>query len=118
MRIIFSLVAVLLYLVPALTQTREQIESRLSQFPPDQRAYERFRYWSTTQPADAQRGPDLMERYRAYLKAQGHSDADIESQIAIVVKRGSNLEVQRWNQILTSAKPMFNTNPNAFLVEM
>jgi hypothetical protein len=28
------------------------------------------------------------------------------------------VEVQRWNQILTAEKPGFNTNPNAFLVEM
>ncbi len=27
-------------------------------------------------------------------------------------------EVQRWNQILTAEKPGFNTNPNAFLVEV
>ena len=30
----------------------------------------------------------------------------------------TELEVQRWNQILTADKPSFNTNPNAFLVEM
>ena len=41
----------------------------------DQRAYERFRYWQTMLPSDQQRAPDLIDRYRAYLKGQGFADS-------------------------------------------
>jgi hypothetical protein len=45
MRIIITLTVALLYVVPISSQTREQVENRLAQLPPEQRAYERFRYW-------------------------------------------------------------------------
>ncbi len=118
MQVVLALAAILLYIVPAFPQPREQAENRLSQLPPEQRAYERFRYWFTMQPVEVQRSADHMQKYRAYLKAQGFADSDIEAQIAVVTKQGADLEVQRWNQILTATKSVFNTNPNGFLVEM
>ncbi len=33
-------------------------------------------------------------------------------------QQAKQLEVERWNRILTAEQPRFNTNPNAFLVEM
>ncbi len=33
-------------------------------------------------------------------------------------RQGRQLEIERWNRILTAEQPRFNTNPNAFLVEM
>jgi SAM-dependent methyltransferase len=110
-----------LYLVLACTapsQTREEVEQRLAQLPPDQRAYERFRFWITKQPAEVQRSGDVLPRYREYLKSAGFDAADIDAQIRTVEQRGRQLEVERWNQILTSPAPRFNVNPNAFLVEM
>jgi 2-polyprenyl-3-methyl-5-hydroxy-6-metoxy-1,4-benzoquinol methylase len=59
-----------------------------------------------------------MQKYRAYLHAQGYTDSDAEAQIRVVAEHGDNLEVQRWNRILTAEKPAFNTKPNAFLVQM
>lgn len=118
MRLIFTLAAVLLFIAPAFSQTREQIENHLAQLPPEQRAYERFRHWVTMQPEQVQRSPDLLQRYRAYLKAQGYADPDVEAQITLITNQRGNLEVQRWNRILTAEKPAFNTSPNAFLIEM
>ena len=112
------LAAVLLSALPVSAQTREEIEQRLAQLPPEQRAYERYRYWLTMQPAEVESSPDRMQKYRAYLKAQGFADADIETQITVVTRQGPDLEVQFWNRILTAEKPSFNTEPNAFLVEI
>ncbi len=108
----------ILCIVPICAQTREQVETRIGQLPPDQRAYERYRFWITTQPVEVQRSSDHIEKYRAYLKAQGFTEADVEGQIKLVIERGTNLEVQRWNRILTAEKPAFSTKPNAFMVEM
>jgi SAM-dependent methyltransferase len=118
MRNLVAFLAVVLSIFPAVCQTREEVEKRIAQLPPDQRAYERYRYWVTMQPPEARRSSDIMQKYRAYLKAQGFADADIEAQIKVVTAQGTNLEVQRWNQILTAENPGFNTAPNAFLVEM
>ena len=70
------------------------------------------------QSAEAQRSPDRMEKYRDYLKGRGFEDADIASQLRLIAGQGRNMEVSRWNRILTAARPSFNTSPNAFLVEM
>jgi 2-polyprenyl-3-methyl-5-hydroxy-6-metoxy-1,4-benzoquinol methylase len=114
-------------LVPAFSQTpqappaplsAEQVEARIGKLPEDQRAYERFRYWQTMQSEEVQRSPDRMEQYRAYLKGRGFADAEISSQLQLIAGQGRNMEVFRWNRILTSARPSFNTSPNAFLVEM
>ncbi|HUK18509.1 MAG TPA: methyltransferase domain-containing protein [Bryobacteraceae bacterium] len=113
-----ALAAMLFFAVAGYCQTREQVESRLARLPPDQRAYERFRYWQTMLPAGQQKDPDLLGKYRVYLRGQGFTDSDVEAQIKLIAERGQSLEVERWNQILTAEKPRFNINPNAFLVEM
>lgn len=33
-------------------------------------------------------------------------------------EQGQRLEIERWNRILTATPPSFNTQPNAFLIEM
>jgi SAM-dependent methyltransferase len=101
---------------PVWAQTAEDTEKRIANLPPDQRAYERFRFWVTTQPPDQQGDPNLLSRYREYLNGRGFADAD--AQIKVVQSQSSRLEVERWNQILTSPNPTFNTKPNEFLVEM
>src|ERR1700739_3107499 len=109
-----------LALVPAFSQTPqppltvEQVEARIAKLPDDQRAYERFRYWQTTQPVEVQRSRDRVEKYREYLKGRGFEDADIASQLQLIAgQQGRNMEVFRWNRILTAAQPLFNTSPNA-----
>jgi SAM-dependent methyltransferase len=116
MRLVVALGAVLLAVVTAAAQTREQVEASIAKLPPDERAYERFRYWVTTHPAEVQGNSGPMPAYRAYLKRQGFAEADVDAQVALLTSR--NLEAQRWNRILTAENPRFNTNPTAFLVEM
>ena len=86
--------------------------------PPDTAAYEKFRFWLGVQPREVQEAPDLLDRYRAKLLAEGETSTAIDEQIRVIREQSKRLEVERWNRILTSAKPTFNTKPNAFLVEM
>jgi SAM-dependent methyltransferase len=99
-------------------QTAQTLEKRIANLPPAQQAYERFRYWVTMLPADQQKQGDTPARYREHLKQGGMSDAEADAQIKLVMEQGSRSEVERWNRILTDAKPMFNVKPNEFLVEM
>jgi SAM-dependent methyltransferase len=115
-RIVATLGALLLPLAAAAAQqpsappaaTREEVQ-----------IYEAFRAWITSQPADVQRGGDavVFERYAAALRQQGKSPQEIASLIAALEAMGDRAEVERWNRILTAPKAMFNTAPNAFLVE-
>ena len=113
--------AVLLLLftcMPATPQAADDIEKRIATLPPAQAAYERFRYWITAQPPANQHSPNVDAQYRAYLKSRGFSDADIDTQLKLVDEQGQRSEIERWNRILTSPTPKFNTQPNAFLVEI
>src|SRR4051794_7438155 len=85
-----------------------------------QEGYERFRAWITQQPVEIQRASDsdVEARYRAHLKQQGMASGAIDAEIRIVDEQGKRLEVERWNRILTAEQPRFNTNPNAFMVEV
>jgi 2-polyprenyl-3-methyl-5-hydroxy-6-metoxy-1,4-benzoquinol methylase len=102
----------------ALAQTPEEVEKKLGQLPPERRAYERYRFWVSTQTPEVQRSARVTEMYREYLSKSGFSSSDIEEQIRIVTAQGRQLEVERWNAILTAERPHFNTSPNAFLVEI
>ena len=120
-----SLYAVILMLLfvctaPIWSQTAEDVENRIANLPPEQRAYERFRFWITTVPREQGLNDEnqVLARYRAYLKGRGFSDADADTQIKVVREQSSRLEVERWNQILTAQNPAFNTKPNEFLMEM
>jgi SAM-dependent methyltransferase len=88
--------------------------------PEQLKTYEVFRAWIGRQPAEVQRASDevVFTRYAAELRSQGRSDKEIASTIELLKKTGDRAEVERWNQILTAAKPVFNTAPNAFLAEM
>lgn len=88
--------------------------------PEELQAYEAFRSWLTKQPVQVQQAgaDDLFQRYAAELRRQAKSDKEIASTIETLKKVGDRAEVERWNRILTSPKPQFNTAPNAFLVEM
>jgi SAM-dependent methyltransferase len=95
----------------------QENEKRIAGLPPAEQAYERFRFWQTRIPP-GQPAAEVMKQYRAHLKGRGFAETDIEQQIKLVQTQGDRSEVQRWNRILTSAKPAFNTKPNDFLVEM
>ena len=98
-------------------QTFADVEKSIATLLPEQRVYERFRFWITQIPPD-QMGPDTDDRYVAYLIQNGFSRADAEEQIKTVDRVQARAEVERWNIILTSEKPAFNTQPNEFLVDM
>lgn len=95
----------------------EDHEKRIATLPANERAYERYRFWSTQLPREQQAG-DLFPRYRTYLGGRGYSSADIEEQIRLIRSMGNRNEVERWNRILTSETPTFNVKPNEFLVEI
>ena len=111
--------ALFTYSVPAWPQTADEVEKNISSLPPDQRAYERFRFWMTRLTPEQQRDSANMEkRYREYLKTRGFPDGEIDAQLKLVDTYGARAEVERWNRILTAEKPSFNVQPNGFLVEM
>jgi SAM-dependent methyltransferase len=88
--------------------------------PQQLKDYEAFRFWLTKLPAEEQKTTfdGILQRYGAELRAQGRSDADVRSLLDSLRTTSQRAEVERWNQILTAAKPNFNTAPNAFLVEV
>lgn len=99
----------------ALAQAQQAGSPKL---PPDAAAYEKFRSWAGLQPREVQRTPDLLERYRAELLAEGEPPTAVDEQLRIIREHGRRLKVDRWNRILTAPTPRFNTRPNAFLVEL
>lgn len=111
------LLLISMWSIPAWPQQTVDIEKRLATLPPAEQIYERFRFWATQLPAD-QRGPDILEKYRAHLVSQGVSPAQADAQVKTIREQGERAEVQRWNRILTSDNPRFNTKPNDFLVQM
>ena len=98
---------------PPLSAEREK---QLSALPPDVQVYERYRYWDGLQPAEIR--ADSLRHYDAWLAAQGVAPEERKRRIDTIQREGRRLEVDRWNRMLTSEKPRFNTDPNAFLVEM
>ena len=83
--------------------------------PADQQLYDKFHAWFMSH-ADAKGDIDAL--YRAELKKQGLPQAEIDRQMKVIEETGNRLEAARWNRILTSPTPAFNTKPNAFLVDM
>lgn len=98
-------------------QSYEGNEQRIAALKPVEQAYERYRFWVTQLPP-AQQTRNSWDLYRRYLVEKGFSPADADVQIKLVQARGNRAEVDRWNRILTSENPTFNTKPNEFLVEM
>jgi len=85
---------------------------------PEEQTYARFREWAGRQPPDTPGGPDIVQRYRAKLAADGLAAAAIDREIAVIVEQGQRIEIERWNRILTSPNARFNHEPNAFLAGM
>lgn len=100
--------------------TSRTTATAIAQAQDEASVYEAFRSWLNSRPPLEQKGADetIFERYRAKLRAEGVAPAEVDRRIAILRERGSRLEIERWNRILTAGTPQFNTEPNAFLVEM
>lgn len=81
----------------------------------DVKIYEAYRAWATRQQGDPS---TLLQRYRDVLAKEGLEAAEIDRRIKIIAQQGRQLEIERWNRILTAPSPTFNTKPNAFLVQM
>jgi SAM-dependent methyltransferase len=91
-------------------------ERQLAALPANSQVYERFRYWAGLQPPDVQASWKIF--YDRYLQQLGVGPNERERLIGVIDREGQRLEVERWNRILTAEKPQFNTNPNAFLVDV
>jgi hypothetical protein len=89
-------------------------ERQLAAMPPDTQVYERFRYWAGLQPREVQ--DDWEIYYDRYLQQLGVAQNERARLTRVINAEEQRLEVERWNRILTAATPLFNTNPNAFLV--
>ncbi len=123
LRVIVALVAILAIMVvpsPIRGLAAQQSTPSPKATPEEQRTYEAFRAWITSQPPEVQRASDaeVFERYGAELRRQGKAENEVASTIASLKATGDRTEIERWNRILTAPKPMFNTAPNAFLVTM
>jgi SAM-dependent methyltransferase len=93
--------------------------------PPDVTAdegktYETFFTWYFAQPPEVQRETDesIYRRYSNVLEAAGASRESAADTIKLIQRVGQRIEAERWNRILTAPKPLFNTGPNAFVIEM
>jgi 2-polyprenyl-3-methyl-5-hydroxy-6-metoxy-1,4-benzoquinol methylase len=119
MRSIRALLLVLLCLAQCLPHL-SAAQPPAAPTPEQLQIYETFRLWITKQPVTIQQASDdvVFNRYAEELKKQGKPDRDVSATIDTVKKLGDRAEIERWNRILTAPKPMFNTAPNAFLVEM
>ena len=109
----------LLALVFAQPATARQNAPVAPPLTPDEiQIYESFRAWIGSQPKDVQDAADdvVYQRYAAVLRTQGKSEQEATAAIASLKSIGDRAEIERWNRILTSPQPRFNTAPNAFLV--
>jgi 2-polyprenyl-3-methyl-5-hydroxy-6-metoxy-1,4-benzoquinol methylase len=61
---------------------------------------------------------DALSRYRKVLAESGTNEAEADRQVELIRTQGQQLEIERWNRALTSQEPRFNTEPNAFLMEV
>lgn len=106
----------LVFAQPITTQQNAPVAPALT--PEEIKIYESFRAWIGSQPKDVQDADDevVYQRYAAALRTQGKSEQDAAAAIASLKSIGNRAEIERWNRILTSPQPRFNTAPNAFLV--
>ena len=81
--------------------------------------FESFRSWSNQQNPDTRAGQTPpLELYREALAKQGLDEAEIDRRMILLRDHQNTLIADRWNRILTSTKPRFNTEPNAFLASI
>ena len=101
------------------TQPAEQeVMRRSAALSADQQVYETFRRWWTQNKSTVSDVQDAMSRYRNVLVESGSNRAEADRQVELIRTRGQQLEIERWNRALTALEPRFNTEPNAFLMEV
>lgn len=104
---------------PPMPETEQQ---RLATAPPDFQTYRRYRYWVSFQPSSligsGLVNDEALRFYQEYLLSQGTGEIPAAEQIRVIRERGKQLEIEGWNFTLTAEKPIFDTNPNAFLMSM
>ena len=61
---------------------------------------------------------DIEAQYGKVLAADGLTAAEIDRRLRVIDEQLQKSEKERWNRILTSPAPRFNTKPNAFLVDV
>ena len=79
----------------------------------DVQVYERFRAWVNKQPPEEQQGEPL-DAYRRVLAAEGLSASETERQIRRIIEQGQELEIDRWNRILTAPQPPSTPSQTGF----
>ena len=96
-----------------------EVEKRIAQLPPGSegiRALSLLAHHATVR-CPARPGPHLRDT--ATISGRKVSrQARSRPQLRSIENAWRLAEIERWNRILTAEKPVFNTNPNAFLVEM
>jgi SAM-dependent methyltransferase len=109
------LVAMLMCFIVGLALALTSAEAR--QQPSDTQVYERYRAWvSGPATAGMRTEAEVLSAYRKVLADEGLPGAEIDRRLRVISENGRRLEVERWNRILTAPTPIFNVQPNAFLV--
>lgn len=105
--------------------TLESVKARIAAYPPDLQVYSLFRFWLTGEKPEVQKlfekpesAPKGFELYGKVLRSQGDTATEVERKVQLLQSRREDLEIELWNQILTSDSPRLNREPNAFLVRM
>lgn len=81
--------------------------------------YAEFRRWGADMRRTEKLAPEaIVERYRSKLASEGVASAEINRRVRLLTTDREKLEVDFWNRYLTDDKPVFNTEPNAFLLEI
>lgn len=89
-----------------------------SALPADQQIYETFRRWWTQNKSTVSDVQDALSQYRKVLAGSGSTQEEADREVELIRTQGQQLEVERWNRVLTAEEPRFNTKPNAFLMEV
>lgn len=112
----------LVLLVAALAIGNVVAQGQDAQQPTDAEIYARFRSWVSSRAATVPRTEataqqsDVLNEYRKVLGSEGVAAPEIDRRVRIIAESARRLEVDMWNRVLTSPKPSFNVEPNAFLV--
>ena len=100
------------------------VHGQAAQQPSDAEVYGQYRRWvsgraSTETHTDAiAQQVDVMAAYRKALTDQGISPAESDRRVRVITESGRRLENDMWNRMLTAPNPIFNVEPNAFMVRV
>jgi len=107
---------------------RAENERRISPLPEDQGTFERFRFWLSRLSDEERRSlgqgsqfqqDTVLTKFAAWLKDGGFAAAEADKEVALLRKRGAVDDAEFWNKRLITERPeWFNSQPNAFLVEV